>query len=95
MWFMRYHRILALSREVKMSRYRHADDRGERKYISYSFLTLALDGVRSQRHALAALYPRGKNPWYPLDMRLYRPQSRSGYRGQGKNLLPRPGFKPR
>jgi hypothetical protein len=29
----------------------------ERKYSSYSFLTLALDGVSSQRYASAALYP--------------------------------------
>jgi hypothetical protein len=31
--------------------------RGE-MYSSYSFLTLALDGVSGQRHAPAALYPR-------------------------------------
>jgi hypothetical protein len=34
-----------------------------------------------QRHALAALYPRGKDPRYPLDRRLGGPQSRSGHRG--------------
>jgi hypothetical protein len=31
---------------------------GERIYSSYSFSTLALDGVSGQRHAPAALYPR-------------------------------------
>jgi hypothetical protein len=34
-----------------------------------------------QRHAPAALYPLGKDPWYPLDWRLGRPQSWSGHRG--------------
>jgi hypothetical protein len=37
-------------------------------------------GVSGQRHAPAALYPRGKNPRYPLDRRLGGPQSRSGRR---------------
>jgi hypothetical protein len=32
------------------------------KYSSYSFLTLALDGVSGQRHSPAALYPQGKDP---------------------------------
>jgi hypothetical protein len=27
-------------------------------------------GVSGQRHAPAVLYPRGKDPWYPLDRRL-------------------------
>jgi hypothetical protein len=31
-------------------------------------------GVSGQRHAPAALYPRGKNPRYPLDKRLGWPQ---------------------
>jgi hypothetical protein len=52
-------------------RYHHAGDKGERNYSSYSFLILALDGVSGQRHAPAALYPRGKRPpRYPLDRRL-------------------------
>jgi hypothetical protein len=33
---------------------------GEKRYSSYSLLTSALDGVSGQRHAPAALYPRGK-----------------------------------
>jgi hypothetical protein len=37
-------------------------------------------GVSGQRHAPAALYPRGKDPRYPLDRRLGGPQSRSGRR---------------
>jgi hypothetical protein len=64
--------------------------RGERpttKHLShgtargYSFLTSALDGVRAQRHAPAALNPRAKNSQYPLDRRLGGLQSRSGHRG--------------
>jgi hypothetical protein len=35
-------------------------------------------GVSGQRHAPAALYPRGKDPRYPLDRRLGGTQSRSG-----------------
>jgi hypothetical protein len=36
-------------------------------------------GVSGQRHARAALYPRGKDPQYPLDRWLGGPQSRSGH----------------
>jgi hypothetical protein len=38
---------------------------GERRYISYSLLTSALDGVSGQRHAPAALCP-GKRPPVPI-----------------------------
>jgi hypothetical protein len=34
---------------------RHAGEKGERKYSSYSFFTSALEGVSGQRHAPAAL----------------------------------------
>jgi hypothetical protein len=40
------------------------------KYSSYSLSISALDGVSGQRHAPAALYPRGKDPRYPLYRRL-------------------------
>jgi hypothetical protein len=57
-----------------LSRYRHADAKGDRKYTSYSFFISALpDGVSGQRHASAVLYPRGKDPRYPLDGRLDGP----------------------
>jgi hypothetical protein len=42
------------------------------------------DGVSGQRHALAALYPRGNDPLYPLDRRLGGPQSWSGQRLEEK-----------
>jgi hypothetical protein len=58
---------------------------GERRYSSCSFLTSALDGVSGQHHALAALYPRGKDPRYPLYRRLGGPQSRSGHRLEEKS----------
>jgi hypothetical protein len=35
-------------------------------YIFYSFTTSALDGVSGQRHALVAIYPRGKDPQVPI-----------------------------
>jgi hypothetical protein len=47
--------------------------------------------VRGQIHAPAAL-PPGKDPWYPLDRRLDRPQNRSGRGGEEKNSLPLPGI---
>jgi hypothetical protein len=47
--------------------------------------------VSGQHHAPAALYPRGKDPRYPLCRRLGGPQSRSGHRGYRKNPLPLPG----
>jgi hypothetical protein len=56
--------------------------------------TSALDGVSGQSHARAALWPRGKDPKYPLARRLGGPQSRSGLRGYGKNLLPLLGIEP-
>jgi len=31
------------------------------------------------------LYPRGKNPWYPLDTRVGGPLSRCGRGGEEKN----------
>jgi hypothetical protein len=37
-------------------------------------------GLSGQRHATAALYPRGKDPQYPLYRRLGGPQSWSGHR---------------
>jgi hypothetical protein len=52
-------------------------------------------GVSGQRHDPAALYPRGKDPRYPLDRGLGGPQSRSGHRGYRKNPLSLPGIEPR
>jgi hypothetical protein len=48
-------------------------------------------GASGQHHAPVALYPRGKNPRYPLDRRLGGPQSRSVRRGYKKNPLPLSG----
>jgi hypothetical protein len=38
------------------------ENQGGEEYSSYSFLTLALDGVSGQWQIPAALYPRGKTP---------------------------------
>jgi len=54
-------------------------------------LTSALNGVGGQRHVPAALTP-GKETWYPLYMRLGRPQDRSG---RVRNTSHPPGFDPR
>jgi hypothetical protein len=45
----------------------------ERRYSSYSYLILALDGVSGQRQDPGALYPRGKEPRFPLDRRMGGP----------------------
>jgi hypothetical protein len=44
-------------------------------------------GVSGQRHAPAALYPQGMNPWFPLDRRLGGPQSRSGLRMRCNKII--------
>jgi hypothetical protein len=40
--------------------------------------------VSGQLHAQATL-PPGKSPWYPMDRRLGRPQSRSARGGEEEN----------
>jgi hypothetical protein len=50
--------------------------------------------VSGQLHAPAALPPGKKSPWYPLDMKLCGPQSRSGRGGEEKNSQPLPGIEP-
>ena len=49
-------------------------------------MTTALKGVKSQRHAPAALYPR-ESPGYPFYRRLGGPQGRSG---QVRKISPPP-----
>jgi hypothetical protein len=39
-------------------------------------------------------YPQGKSPWYPLERRVGRPQSRSGRGGEEKNSQTVPGLEP-
>jgi hypothetical protein len=51
-------------------------------------------GVSGQRHAPAALYSRGKDSLYILDMRLGEPQSRSGRKVRRKILYPCRGSNP-
>jgi hypothetical protein len=58
------------SKKEKLSRCTPCRRLWERTKSSYSFLTLALDGVSGQRHAPAALYLQAKVPWYLLDRRL-------------------------
>jgi hypothetical protein len=80
-----YLRVLLLQKSIKeakeIAQYTYGGAGGERMYSSYSFTTSVLDGVSGQRHAPAALYPRGNEPRYPLYRRLGGPQSRSGHRG--------------
>jgi hypothetical protein len=73
--------VIGLSKSQSCSTTRHEGAWGERRCSSYSFTTSALDGVSGQRHAPAALYPRGRDPRYPLYRRLGGPHSRSRHRG--------------
>jgi hypothetical protein len=50
---------------VKMFGYRHAGDKGERGYSSYSFLTSALNGGKWSVPRLGIALPRGKGPAEP------------------------------
>jgi hypothetical protein len=73
----------------------HGGARRERRYSSYSFMTLALDGSEwSASHPGRALPPRERTPWYLLDRRLGGPQSWSGHRGYRKNPVPLQGTEP-
>jgi hypothetical protein len=67
---------------------------GKRRYSFYSITTSALDGGEWSASRPAALYPRGKDPRYPLYRRLGGPQIRSGHRGYRQNPLPLPGIEP-
>jgi hypothetical protein len=46
------------------------------------------------RFTARPFYSQGKSPWYPLDRRLSRPQSRSGLGDEEKTSQPLPGIKP-
>jgi hypothetical protein len=67
---------------------------GEKGYSSYSFLNSALGGVSGQRHASAALYPRGKDRRNPLDRRLGGTRGRSGLRGRNIKYFALSGIVP-
>jgi hypothetical protein len=61
----------------------------ERRYNSYSFTTSALDGVSGQRHAPAALYPRGKGPPVPIVQEAWwAPEPVSTQRIEEKSFAP-------
>jgi hypothetical protein len=49
--------------KIKLSHYTPQRRLGETRYRSYSFMTSALDGGGGQHHAVATLYPQGKDPW--------------------------------
>jgi hypothetical protein len=59
----------------------HVGDKGKRRYSSYSFLALALDGGEWLASRLGHALPPGKGPPYPLDRRLGGSKSWSGHRG--------------
>jgi hypothetical protein len=61
--------------KVKQSHNTPVETQEERRYSFYTFSTSALDGVSGQLHALATIYPLGKDLRYPFDRRLAVPQS--------------------
>jgi hypothetical protein len=71
-------RPVVMSVAIKQSHNTPMEAQGKRRYSSYSFTTSAIDGVSGQRHAPGALYPQGKDPWYPLNRRLCGSQSWCG-----------------
>jgi hypothetical protein len=58
----RLSRHVRTSNKAKSSRYSHADDKRERNYSSYSFLTSALEGVSDQRRAPVPFTPGERTP---------------------------------
>jgi hypothetical protein len=52
-------------------------------------------GVSCQRHAPAALYPRGKNPRYKLYTGWVGPRTGLDTEARGKIISPVPGIEPR
>lgn len=59
----------------------------------YTFLTSAL--VKGGQSASCPhFFTAVEETWYPLNRRLYKFQSQSGYSGGQKNLLPLPGLEP-
>jgi hypothetical protein len=56
----------SVSSKVKLFRYRRADAKGRGGTATNLFLASTLHGVVGQLYALAALYPQGKDPQYPL-----------------------------
>jgi hypothetical protein len=51
--------------KVKLPHHRHAGDKGERRYSSYSFLTSALDGSEWSASQPGCSLPPGKGPLVP------------------------------
>jgi hypothetical protein len=71
------------------------EELGERRYRSYSFLTLAQDGVSGQRHASAALYHQGKDLGSHCTGVWVRPRGGLDTEAIGKTLLPLLRIEPR
>jgi hypothetical protein len=67
----------------------------KRRYSSYSFSNSALDGVSGQRHAPAALEPRGKDLRYPRTGGWVGPRAGLDTQATGKILSPLPGIEHR
>jgi hypothetical protein len=72
----------------------HAGAKDNRRYSSYSFLTLALDGDQMSASRPGRALPLEKDPQYPLDRRLGRPQSWFGHRDYRESPFPLPGIEP-
>jgi hypothetical protein len=86
LYILHYTVILYLSKQVKLSCYRHAGAEGERKCRAYSFLPWALEWGEWSTSRPSCALPPGKDPQYALDRRLGGPQSCSEYRARGKIL---------
>jgi hypothetical protein len=67
---------------------RHGGAWGERRYSSYLFLTSALDGGEWSVSRPGRALSRGKDPRYPLYLRLVGPRAGLDTEARGKILCP-------
>jgi hypothetical protein len=58
----------------------------------HTLLNSALDGSVGSVSRPGRFTPQRKSPWYPLDMSLGGPQSRSGHGGEEKHSQSLPGL---
>jgi hypothetical protein len=73
---------------------RKSKGKGKGRVALVSFFDLGTRWRWVVSFRLRPLCPQGKSPWYPLDMRLGGPQSRSGRGSEEKNPQPPPGIEP-
>jgi hypothetical protein len=77
------------------SHYTLMEAQGDRRYISYSFMTSSLDGVSGQRHAPASIYSRERTSGTHCTGGWVSPRAGLDTEVRRKILLPLPEIEPR